>query len=355
LFAAGLIALAAANPDRRTDDVPGAWRAGAAAAGAVLVGVILTGALAGNRFPSPLNPHVSPAASHRPLLVGAHALLAAQAAHALLYAVAAVMFVLEAERTRDELTRWLAVGCVFGAFARINYLLFPSLYSQWLYVGDFLRSAFYVVLGYGAMRELRSYWQLHSEAAVFAERRRIARDLHDGTVQELGYIRTVVRGAKSPLDAATADRIAAAAERALAEARQAIAVLSLPLNEPMADVLRRTADEVADRYDVEVQVDAVDGSAIAREKRDAIVRVVREAVANAARHAQPSRIDVRVGPGSVEVQDDGRGFDPTAVSNGGYGLVSMRDRAEAVGAQFEIVSAAGAGTTVRMVWDVSLD
>ena len=355
LFAAGMIALAASNPARRTDDRRSVLCAGGVAA-AVLLGVILAGVLAGDRFPAPLNPNVSPASSHRPLLIGSPALLAAQAAHAFLYAVAAMLFVVQAERTRDELTSWLGVGCVLAAFARVNYFLFPSLYSQWLYVGDFLRTGFYLVLGYGALRELQSYWQLHSEAAVFAERRRLARDLHDGTVQELGYIRAVARrAAGSPLDTATADRIGAAAERALAEARQAIAALSMPLDEPLEDVLRRAAEEMADRYDVHVQVSAIERGDLERDKRDAVVRVVREAVSNAARHAQAGRIDVRVAPGCVEVHDDGKGFDPHSVSDGGFGLVSMRERAEAVGARFELTSAAGAGTTVRMEWDAKLD
>src|SRR4051794_37302729 len=131
LFAGGMIALAAANATRRTDNPATVWRVGILAA-VVLGGVILAGALAGDRFPAPLNPDVSPASSHRPLLEGPQALLAAQAAHAVLYATAAVLFVIEAERTRDELTRWLAVGCVLAAFARVNYFLFPSLYSQWV-------------------------------------------------------------------------------------------------------------------------------------------------------------------------------------------------------------------------------
>lgn len=350
LFAAGMIALAAANPTRRTDDRRELWSAGAFAI-AVLLAVILAGVFVGDRFPTPLDPHVSPASSHRPLLVGEPALLAAQAAHALLYGVAAVLFVTEARRTRDELTEWLAVGCVLAAFARVNYFLFPSLYSQWLYVGDFLRTAFYLVLGYAALRELRSYWTLHAEAAVFAERRRIARDLHDGTVQELGYIRSLARQASRGLEPDTADRISAAAERALGEARQAIAALSLPLDEPLDDVLRRAAGEMADRYDVHVSVETLDGREVSREKREAIVRVVREAVSNAARHAQAHHVGVRVGPGWVEVRDDGSGFDTAATANGRFGLVSMRERAESVGASLEVSSQLGTGTMVRMVWD----
>lgn len=349
LFAAGLVALAAANP-RRTSAGTRHVPLVAATAGMVLLAVLIVGFAVGDQLPTPLDPAISPASSHRPVLVGDSAVLAAQATHALLYGFAAVAFAVDASRTRDELTEWLAAGCSFAAFARVNYFLFPSLYSQFLYTGDFLRTAFYLVLAYGALRELRTYWSLHAEAAVFAERRRIARDLHDGTIQELGYIRTLARQAGKSADGAS-DRIAAAAERALAEARQAIAALSLPLDEPLAEVLRRTAGEVGDRYDVEVQVDAGEVGRVDRDTREAIVRIVREAVSNAARHADARRIEVRVNAGWVEVRDDGRGFDPHRGGEGGYGLVSMRDRAEAVGGSLHVTSRSGSGTVVRMVWD----
>jgi len=350
LFAGALIALAAANPERRTDDGGPLWPA-FAVGGVILLAVLLAGILVGDRFPNPLDPTLSPASSNRPVLVGDPALLAAQIAHAGLYGFAALMFTIQSERTRDELTQWLAAGCVLAAFARINYFLFPSLYSQWLYTGDILRTAFYVVLGYGAARELRSYWLLHAEAAVFAERRRIARDLHDGTVQELGYIRSLARqSASSSLDAIAADRIASAAERAMAEARHAIAALTLPLDEPLGDVVRRTADELADRHDVVVSVDATDVGDVPRDLREAVVRIVREAVANAARHAAASRVDVRLTAGCAQVQDDGRGFDAAGSLNGGFGLQSMRDRAESVGASLDVRSSTGEGTTVTMVW-----
>jgi signal transduction histidine kinase len=351
LFAAGLIALAAANPHRRVTD-HGQLHILVLAAGAVLLAVIVVGLAMGDQLPTPLDPTLSPDASHRPRVVGAGAVLAAQAVHGLLYGFAAVAFTFYALRSRDDLTRWLAVGCAFAAFARVNYFLFPSLYSQWLYTGDFLRTAFYLALGIGAVRELLRYWHLQAESAVFAERRRIARDLHDGTVQELGYIRSLARqAARNPGDPAAADRIAAAAERALAEARQAIAALSLPLDEPLGDAIDRAAGEIADRYDVEVHVDADDVRGLDRQRREAIVRVVREAVSNAARHADARRVDVTVSAGCVEIRDDGRGFDPYASTHGGYGLVSMRERAEAVGGSLHVTSRRDAGTTVRMVWD----
>jgi signal transduction histidine kinase len=353
LFAAVLIAAAAARPAQRvtpTDHI----RSLLLLAVSGVFCLIAVGVAFRDNLPTPLNPTLSPASSTHPVFVGSHIVLGAQAAHVVLYGFAAIAFTVYAQRTRDDLTRWLAAGCMLAAFARLNYLLFPSLYSQYLYVGDFLRTGFYVVLGVGAVRELLGYWTLHAEAAVFAERRRIARDLHDGTVQELGYIRTLARrAAQSGEDGRALEAIGGAAERALAEARQSIAALSMPLDEPLVVVIRRVVSEIADRYDVNVQVVGSEGRHhLDSPKRDAIVRVVREAVSNAVRHSSPDLVQVRVSPGIVEVEDDGHGFDAAAASNGGFGLVSMRDRAEAVGASLQVESQQGVGTTVRMIWGV---
>jgi signal transduction histidine kinase len=83
-------------------------------------------------------------------------------------------------------------------------------------------------------------------------------------------------------------------------------------------------------------------------------RVAQEALSNALRHAKATAVTVTVeadGPGGtrLSVSDDGVGFDPEARSIAArrLGLVSMRERVEAVGGRFEIVSAPGAGTTVR--------
>ena len=54
----------------------------------------------------------------------------------------------------DELLRWLGPACALLGFARVNYLLFPSLYSGWLYTGDLLRTAGYACLLVGAAREI---------------------------------------------------------------------------------------------------------------------------------------------------------------------------------------------------------
>jgi signal transduction histidine kinase len=85
----------------------------------------------------------------------------------------------------------------------------------------------------------------------------------------------------------------------------------------------------------------------------AVLRVTQEAVANAARHADPVQITVRLQADServeLEITDDGRGFDVTARLSepGGLGLRTMDDRVAELGGLFTIDSAPGAGTRIR--------
>jgi signal transduction histidine kinase len=74
-------------------------------------------------------------------------------------------------------------------------------------------------------------------------------------------------------------------------------------------------------------------------------------VTNAARHghAQTVRVELSHGnPLRLYIVDDGRGFDPASTPARGHGLVSMRGRAEEIGARLALVSAQGAGTKVRV-------
>ena len=93
------------------------------------------------------------------------------------------------------------------------------------------------------------------------------------------------------------------------------------------------------------------------ELKTAVYRIVQEALGNALRHAQPSRVAIKVvddGSGvRIAVRDDGRGFDPTT-PRAGFGLKRIRERVELFGGSLEIASAAGRGTEIRAALPVSL-
>jgi signal transduction histidine kinase len=257
-------------------------------------------------------------------------------------------------RTGDELMGWFAAGATVAAFARVNYFLFPSLYSEWVYTGDFLRLAFYLLLLVGAAREIRGYWASVTAAAVLEERRRIARELHDGLAHELAFI--VTEGArlserrKQDVDVA---EIAVAAERALGESRRAIAALTRPLDEPLAAVLSQMAGELAERCGVVLELDLDERIDVPPAAREELLRIVREAVTNAARHGSASvvRIELTDGHGvRLRVVDNGSGFDSArvAATAAGFGLTSMKERGEALGGSVRIDSRPGEGAEVEV-------
>jgi signal transduction histidine kinase len=335
-----------------------AGRAGALALGPVAAVAILgvAATIWGQRLP-PVVDFSATVDDPLPPLSAAHpAMIGIQALGVLMYSVAAVAFTRQSARTHDELFRWVGAACLLGAFASAHYLLFPSLYSDYVYSGDIFRLGFYLLLLVGAAREIESYWQLRAQAAVLEDRRRMARDLHDGLAQELAYLwsQSQTLAGRAP-DAAAAKRIGGAGGRVLGETRRAIAALTRPLDEPFVRVLQQVADDLAIRYDVKIRTELDPAVEISAQHGEALVRIVTEAVRNAVRHGQAAHIDLALtaAPRSLVITDDGRGFATRPLADGlgsGFGLTSMLERARALGAGFTVTSSPGQGTIVRVTW-----
>lgn len=279
-------------------------------------------------------------------------ILEAFSASALL--VASVLFARNSRLVQTPILTWLGAAFALLGFARINSLLFPAQIDQWLFAGDLLRAGCYGVLAWAALRELQQYWGAQARAAVLDDRRRMARELHDGVVQELGFIRAEAHGLPDALPSAA--RILDAADRALDESRAALQALGRVRDESLEVVLRQAALDVADRYGVAVELDLDHTVSADREQRHALMRILREAVSNAARRGRARRIFVRLDRNDdrylLRIEDDGSGFDvDAALAEGrGYGLVSMRDRAIALPGELAIVSTPGTGTVVMIKW-----
>jgi signal transduction histidine kinase len=310
-------------------------------------------AAVGDALPAAVPPGVSPEQSGRPLIVGHAAVHGLQLVNTLLYAAAAVGFARRAERTCDSLLHWFAVAAVVGAVARLNYALFPSLYSEWFYAGDILRLLFFVCVLAGAATEISRTQRVLATTAVLEERRRLARDLHDGMAQDLAFIVQFGRGiARRPDTPRGMDLIVAAAERALDDSRHAIAALVRPSDEPFDIALARTAREAASREGADVHATVAD-VVLPEATSEALLRVTREAVTNAARHGHARRIDLELVDDArlvLRVSDDGKGFDvgKTASAAGRRGLTGMRERVDELGGEMEIRSAPGQGSVVEV-------
>lgn len=271
---------------------------------------------------------------------------------AALYLLAAYGFARRHRITGDELSVWLEVACIFSAAARVNYFFHPPLYSNWVYTGDVFRLGFYLALLIGAAREITSYWRSEIEAASLEERRRIACDVHDGVAQEIAFIgRNVqllrMQGAEPEL----IDRIVEGVERAKQESRRVIGALTTAADQPFEQALEDAARDAARRYGATIDMQLARGIELTPRDQEAVVRLASEAVANAARHSGSDRLHLvleRVQKGlRVRVRDNGVGFDPAIRSGRGFGLISMRDRAEALGARLHVRSRQGRGTTVE--------
>jgi signal transduction histidine kinase len=199
---------------------------------------------------------------------------------------------------------------------------------------------------------------------VLEERERIARELHDGLAQVLGYINTQTLAVKMLLEsgrigAATSelDAMGAASRAVYGDVREAIVGLRTApkglvptIREYLGRLPRMTGSEI----DLRVAGDAEE-IALAPSTEIQVVRIVQEALSNVRKHAGASHVEVIVEADEdeigVEIVDDGHGFDPLLLERTGWprlGLQTMRERAQAIGGTFDVVSAPGRGTRVAV-------
>lgn len=194
-------------------------------------------------------------------------------------------------------------------------------------------------------------------------RTRLARDIHDDIGSGLTKIALLGNEAKRRMQESSAE-LSATLDRIIGHSREVSAALSdiVWTVDPMRDnseELVSHAQNLARRM--------LDHSAVAHEfhfrheeplfnvtpgTKHHIVMVMKEAINNALKYAEATRITVDLEAGEhhfvLQVKDDGKGFDPAALSTAGNGLRNMHARAEAIGATLTMDSAAGRGCTVRM-------
>jgi signal transduction histidine kinase len=143
-----------------------------------------------------------------------------------------------------------------------------------------------------------------------------------------------------------------AAERALDESRSAISALTRPMDQTLDAAVAQAAEEVAGRVGVRLRLNLDEGIEVPAVTREALVRIVREAVSNTVRHGKAETVTVALSSDNgtrLRVRDDGVGFDPSDGGGPGFGLTSMSERARALGGELHVSSAPGEGTAIEVV------
>lgn len=202
--------------------------------------------------------------------------------------------------------------------------------------------------------------------AILTERDRISRELHDGQGQIWGYFNMQLEAARSLI----ARNNAAGAAELLAQLAGVVRTVHAGIRESIdglqtaaaaaGDLLQRLSeylDWFGRNYGIRTEL-AVAGESLAGKLSPVteaqLLRIVQEALANAKKHANPSRILVTVAGGAgratITVEDDGCGFepDPGQRNRRSYGLKIMRERAEDIGGELRVESAVGSGTRVTV-------
>jgi signal transduction histidine kinase len=196
------------------------------------------------------------------------------------------------------------------------------------------------------------------------ERSRWARELHDETLQQLAALSMLLSGA---LRSGDRDRLETAVGDAIGHLKTSVGDLRSLITDlrPAAldefgieSALQTLAERVTRQFelvvDLEVELIGDDSQTAPRlpaEIESTVYRVVQEALTNAVKHGEATRVQVRVsdraGSVDVTVRDDGKGFDPQQNSVG-FGLLGIRERLALVRGTLAIESAPGGGTTLRI-------
>ncbi len=211
-----------------------------------------------------------------------------------------------------------------------------------------------------ANRQLRGYAATVEHLATSRERVRLARDMHDTLAHSLSALVVQLEAVDALQETdpaavgAQLDKIRQQARVGLDETRRAILNLrSAPVEEwGLAGAIEQLVERFSQRSGISTDW-AAEGEPmpLLPVQANSLYRIAEEALCNVERHAEASRLAVRLGYGSgvtLSVQDDGHGFDPAVVDPDRYGLVGIRERAALVDAQVTVVTTPDEGTTLTV-------
>jgi PAS domain S-box-containing protein len=197
-----------------------------------------------------------------------------------------------------------------------------------------------------------------------AERRQLASELHDRVGPNLTALGINLRLVEQVLSADSAKSVGSTLKDSARLVQETVAVMRDVMAElrpqslddhGLVVALRTLAAGFTNRTGIPVGIRASDAPGRAPRGADlALFRIAQEALNNVAKHAQATRVEIRYAETadslSLEIEDDGQGLDLEKVQlNGGWGLLIMRERAESIGARFDVDSGSGRGVLLRVM------
>jgi signal transduction histidine kinase len=253
----------------------------------------------------------------------------------------------------DRVAGVVAFALILLAGATFANLLPGSLAPGLIGAGEALRTlAFALILAAAVIGE-RQVQARSARATALAERRRVARDLHDGIAQDLAFI--AAHGPRFVEELGDDHPVVIAARRALAISRSTISELSDPRGATAYESLEALAQELGDRFGISIAVSAHVTRDLAPDERENVTRIAREAIANAARHGGARNVIVSLRQTetrtALRIVDDGCGIAGAQLlpTSDGFGLRSMRERAAALGGQLNVRQPRMGGTELEVV------
>lgn len=200
--------------------------------------------------------------------------------------------------------------------------------------------------------------------ASLRDRERVARDLHDSTIQSvfalgltlednLGRLTSEPQAAEAGLK-----RVVPEINRIIRDLRNMLVGLESSTIQPQEfkTALKSLALTLGGEQNskIRLDIDPAAQQALNAVQATELMHVAREALMNSARHGSPHTMTVRLraGDGKLRftVEDDGRGFDPKSIQSSGFGLRNMAKRAENLGAAYRLESEPGKGTSVTLMF-----
>jgi PAS domain S-box-containing protein len=196
---------------------------------------------------------------------------------------------------------------------------------------------------------------------ALAERQRLVRDLHDSVTQKLYGLVTLAEATQAGIQAGVADMPARMIAKMAENARQALKEMRLFLfqmqpvdfeRDGLVIVLRNRLSAVEGRADITTRLTADENFSLPLEKELALYFIAQEALNNVLKHAKAKNVRVMLKNNktniTLEIEDDGSGFDSKKMDSGGIGMKSMRERAAQIGGKLKISSTPGKGTKIAV-------